>query len=273
MSSIIDTPARRIKVYRNGDIYHAGKKMIVPYHTRNFEQFLSECSQDVNLVNGGVRRLFNVHGKRIKSLDDILDSESYVATGGEPFKNVDYLLQEENIPPVFKGYSRSNLPILRDNSTISTTSQQLVRRKVNRSNGGLLIDEPKFPPPTSGMFNATTKAFKVVVFENGEANNEGIRLILNHRNCKTFEQLLKFLSSLKLLKSGQVRKIYDVKTGQKLKTLKDLVHGQNLALSSFDYFKKVNYKFIDVTTNTTQTKKEPDVIHLYLTPATACASS
>jgi hypothetical protein len=95
-------------------------------------QFLAECSKDVHLVTGGVRKLFTMQGQRIRSLSDLEDNSQYVATAGEPFKNVDYMTEEDQLP-VFNGYSRTNLNILNDLPPIQ-------RRKINRSTGGLLLE-------------------------------------------------------------------------------------------------------------------------------------
>jgi hypothetical protein len=48
-----------------------------------------------------------------------------------------------------------------------------------------------------------------------------------------------------LIKQGQVRKLYDIATGKRIKSLADVYNNQNIALSSFDPFKKRNYKVID----------------------------
>jgi hypothetical protein len=95
-------------------------------------QFLAECSKDVKLITGGVRKMYTMTGQRIKSLDEIEDNTMYVASAGDPFRNVEYMTEESHLP-VFNGYSKSNLTILQD-------ALPLRRRKINRSTGGLLLD-------------------------------------------------------------------------------------------------------------------------------------
>jgi hypothetical protein len=76
---------------------------------------------------------------------------------------------------------------------------------------------------------------------------------------------MKYFSSLKLIKSGQVRKLYDAKTGKRIRHLSAIENGMNLALSSFDPFKKLPYRFIDLSATTKNIKKEPEVEKHYLT--------
>ncbi|KAJ3269554.1 hypothetical protein HDV01_001316 [Terramyces sp. JEL0728] len=207
-----------------------------------------------------------MNGARVRSLDELHDSRFYVATSGEPFKKVDYLVEEDQIPPVFIGVSRATLSM----QQTSQSQTSLTRRKINRSTGGLLTEDQKAEirnqHSEKSLFGPSSKAFKIAVFENGEQMNEGVRLILNHRNCKTFEQLLKYLSSLKILKSGQVRKIYDAKSGKRIRVLNDLQPGQNIVLSSFDPFKKLPYHFIDLESKVPVMKKEkqvPKIVRFY----------
>jgi hypothetical protein len=70
---------------------------------------------------------------------------------------------------------------------------------------------------------------------------------------------MKYFSSLKIIKCGQVRKLYDIGTGKRVRHLSDIENGMNLALSSFDPFKKSPYKIVDLLQGPTIVKKEPDV--------------
>ena len=81
---------------------------------------------------------------------------------------------------------------------------------------------------------------------------------------------MKYFSSLKILKSGQVRKIFDAKTGRRLRALNDLESGQNLILSAFDPLKKVPYKLIDFSGAVTTVKKEPEVFVSLISAIESC---
>ena len=72
---------------------------------------------------------------------------------------------------------------------------------------------------------------------------------------------MRYLSSLKLTKSGQVRKIYEPNTGKRIRHLSEIVNGMNLVLSAFDPFKKAPYRLFDFTQPpaTALAKKENEV--------------
>ncbi|KAJ3304099.1 hypothetical protein HDV03_003085 [Kappamyces sp. JEL0829] len=249
----METHGRRIRLFKNGDIYFPGKKMLIsPTYLRNFEQFLAECSRELEL---GTRKVYTMEGVRLRDLSDLEDGRSYVCSGGDLFKDVSY--NKDIAGPGFKAYSKDNLaiPAIRDNPILE-------RKRINRSVGGLLSDNTPLKGSEAALFDASTKAFKIAVFENGEQKQEGMKIILNHRNCKTFDQLMRYFSSLKLTKSGQVRKMYEATSGKRIRHLSEIENGMNLVLSAFDPYKKVAYKLVDFTQQPSPAKKEPDVLRI-----------
>lgn len=70
---------------------------------------------------------------------------------------------------------------------------------------------------------------------------------------------MKYFSSLKIIKSGQVRKMYDCRTGKRVRHLSEIENGMNLALSAFDPFKKVPYRLVDLSETKSKVKKTPEV--------------
>ncbi|KNE56491.1 hypothetical protein AMAG_02291 [Allomyces macrogynus ATCC 38327] len=85
------TNARKIWVYRNGDRHFPGRRILVnDRRYKNFEQFLSSLTSDVALRSGAVRKIYDLSGRRIESLNDITDCSFYVAAGSEPFRPVAY---------------------------------------------------------------------------------------------------------------------------------------------------------------------------------------
>jgi hypothetical protein len=49
----------------------------------------------MQLVNGAVRRVYDISGKLVRGLEDIVDGGVYIATGGEFFKRAPYIEQEK----------------------------------------------------------------------------------------------------------------------------------------------------------------------------------
>ena len=58
---------------------------------------MHQLAEDVPLTSGAVRRVYTIDGSPVRSLDDIKDGGMYVASGGETFKRVPYLLDDENV--------------------------------------------------------------------------------------------------------------------------------------------------------------------------------
>ncbi|KAJ3197466.1 hypothetical protein HDU67_003721, partial [Dinochytrium kinnereticum] len=100
--------------------------------------------------------------------------------------------------------------------------------------------------------------YRVVVFANGDTANPGLKLVLNYRNCKSFDQLLTILSNLMRLKAGFVRKLYDAESGRRVQSLKDLKDGENLVAGTWEPFKRVKYPLINPNMNQFDVKKEDD---------------
>ena len=54
-----------------------------------------QIASDVQLNSGAVRKLFTVEGAPVRGLDDLVDGGMYVASGGDSFKKVPYLINDE----------------------------------------------------------------------------------------------------------------------------------------------------------------------------------
>ncbi|KAI8928996.1 hypothetical protein BC831DRAFT_46103 [Entophlyctis helioformis] len=242
----------RIRVYRNGDAYFPGKKFVVNGKVyKNYEQFLLRLSDEVQLMTGAVRRLYDLEsGTQVRRLDELGDGKIYVATGGEPYKKVEYKMVDDGGIP--GGKSTGTLVAKR------TETRQHTRR-VTRSTGGLLTQDGGIPPTEKAIFQPNSKAYKIIVFENGEATNPGMKMILNYRNCRGFDKMLQHISSLFVLKTGQVRKLYDAETGKRIRTMQDIHPGHNIVAGSFEPFKRVQYPLVDLDkVNHTVKSKEPE---------------
>ena len=77
---------RTIRLLRNGDPFYRGHKFVISSRSyRYFEAFMDNISDTLNANFGAIRRIYTIDGHRIKSLDELQDGETYVATGLERF--------------------------------------------------------------------------------------------------------------------------------------------------------------------------------------------
>uniref|UniRef100_A0A8C5XWX7 Doublecortin domain containing 2C n=1 Tax=Microcebus murinus TaxID=30608 RepID=A0A8C5XWX7_MICMU len=91
--SLVDTtPAKTILVYRNGDQFFVGRKVVLSRRrVATFEGLLEQLSEQVE-APFGVRRLYTpTHGHQVLQLDALQAGGKYVAAGRERFKKLDYI--------------------------------------------------------------------------------------------------------------------------------------------------------------------------------------
>ncbi|KAJ3307486.1 Doublecortin domain-containing protein 2C [Blyttiomyces sp. JEL0837] len=243
MSTLDEFKSRKIRVFRNGDIFTPGKKLVIsPRVYRNYEQFLHNISLDLNLLNGAVRRVYTMEGHLIESLDDLIDGAFYVATAGEMFKRVRYSLKEEH------------------ETSMASIEDGVERRKMGfkkRFEGfDGLREEPRMGEKP--IFGPSSKAYRIVVFLNGEPGITPLKLVLNYRNCKSFDQVIMSVSSAYKKK---ITKLFDTK-GRRVTSLHDLRDGQNLVAVGIENFKPASYPAINPANSQFDIKKEDDTPHI-----------
>jgi hypothetical protein len=128
---------------------------------RNYEALLTLFSRDLGLNSGSVRRIFDMSGRQVRRLEDLRDGGFYVCSSGEPFRPVDYVVSDFE--------SRKNSLVMRYGNASSQAGSRngsaapsrsgsmelLVRRKVNRSTGGLLAEDTVFHVDQQQIFGPT----------------------------------------------------------------------------------------------------------------------
>ncbi|XP_073339297.1 doublecortin domain-containing protein 2 [Pagrus major] len=85
-------PTKTIIVYRNGDAFFPGKKIVVnPRQVTTFDYFLASLTKGMEAPFGAIRKLYTHRkGHRVQRLDDLTHGSVYVAAGNEQFKKLDY---------------------------------------------------------------------------------------------------------------------------------------------------------------------------------------
>ncbi|XP_069731676.1 doublecortin domain-containing protein 2B [Phaenicophaeus curvirostris] len=141
-------PAKSVVVYRNGDPFFPGRKLVVsPRRFLTFEAFLAEVTVSIG-ASVAVRNLYTArHGHRVAALGDLQDGRQYVAAGFEKFKKLDYLRHGRTEPRGTRQSEglrlRAAAPWKPDIVTQQQTQNHLPRTIHVFRNGDLL--SPPFP--------------------------------------------------------------------------------------------------------------------------------
>ncbi|NWT95359.1 DCLK2 kinase, partial [Urocynchramus pylzowi] len=175
--------ARKARFYRNGDRYFKGLVYAIsPDRFRSFDALLVELtrslSDNVNLPQG-VRTIYTIDGsKKLTSLDELVEGESYVCASNEPYRKVDYT---KNVNPNW-------CVNIRAGSSRSLTSLTPTRSEVKESKDFI---KPKL----------------VTVIRSGVKPRKAVRILLNKKTAHSFEQVLNDITEAIKLDSGVVKRL------------------------------------------------------------------
>ncbi|KAM6440805.1 serine/threonine-protein kinase DCLK2 isoform 1-T1 [Liasis olivaceus] len=175
--------AKKARFYRNGDKYFKGS--VYPISSdrfRSFDALLVELtrslSDNVNLPQG-VRAIYTIDGSRkVSSLDELVDGESYVCASNEPFRKVDYT---KNVNPNWSVNIKSG-------SSRSLTSLTSAKSEIKESKDFI---KPKL----------------VTVIRSGVKPRKAVRILLNKKTAHSFDQVLTDITEAIKLDSGVVKRI------------------------------------------------------------------
>ncbi|XP_057186564.1 serine/threonine-protein kinase DCLK2 isoform X5 [Triplophysa rosa] len=184
--------AKKVRFYRNGDRYFKGLVYAVSHDRfRSVDALLMELtrslSDNVNLPQG-VRSIYTIDGtKKITSLDELIEGESYVCSSNEPYRKVDYT---KNVNPNWsvnvKTVMSRSLP-----SLITTKNEQRERESKD-------FIKPKL----------------VTVIRSGVKPRKAVRILLNKKTAHSFEQVLTDITDAIKLDSGAVKRLYTLEGKQ-----------------------------------------------------------
>ncbi|ERE90798.1 serine/threonine-protein kinase DCLK1 isoform 1 [Cricetulus griseus] len=180
--------AKKVRFYRNGDRYFKGiVYAISPDRFRSFEALLADLtrtlSDNVNLPQG-VRTIYTIDGlKKISSLDQLVEGESYVCGSIEPFKKLEYT---KNVNPNWS-------------VNVKTTSASRAVSSLATAKGG----------PSEVRENKDFIRPKLVtIIRSGVKPRKAVRILLNKKTAHSFEQVLTDITDAIKLDSGVVKRLY-----------------------------------------------------------------
>ncbi|XP_076585391.1 serine/threonine-protein kinase DCLK2 isoform X2 [Chaetodon auriga] len=189
--------ARKVRFYRNGDKYFKGLVYAVSNDRfRSLDALLMELtrslSDNVNLPQG-VRTLYALDGgRKITSLDELAEGESYVCASNEPFRRVDYT---KNVNPNWSVGSKTS-------TSRSLSSLIPLRSELQREAKDFI--KPKL----------------VTVIRSGVKPRKAVRILLNKKTAHSFDQVLTDITDAIKLDSGAVRRLYTLE-GKQITCLQD----------------------------------------------------
>ncbi|XP_010221910.1 PREDICTED: serine/threonine-protein kinase DCLK1-like [Tinamus guttatus] len=180
--------AKKVRFYRNGDRYFKGiVYAISPDRFRSFEALLADLtrtlSDNVNLPQG-VRTIYTIDGtKKITSLDQLVEGESYVCGSIEPFKKLEYT---KNVNPNWS-------------VNVKTTSTSRSVPSLATAKGGT---------PDAKENKDFIRPKLVTIIRSGVKPRKAVRILLNKKTAHSFEQVLTDITDAIKLDSGVVKRLY-----------------------------------------------------------------
>uniref|UniRef100_A0A8C8VN66 Doublecortin like kinase 1 n=1 Tax=Pelusios castaneus TaxID=367368 RepID=A0A8C8VN66_9SAUR len=202
--------AKKVRFYRNGDRYFKGiVYAISPDRFRSFEALLADLtrtlSDNVNLPQG-VRTIYTIDGaKKIATLDQLVEGESYVCGSIEPFKKLDYT---KNVNPNWS-------------VNVKTTS-------ASRTVPSLAI--AKGSPSDARENKDFIRPKLVTIIRSGVKPRKAVRILLNKKTAHSFEQVLTDITDAIKLDSGVVKRLYTL-DGKQVMCLQDFFGDEDIFIA------------------------------------------
>ncbi|XP_013103487.2 serine/threonine-protein kinase GA29083 [Stomoxys calcitrans] len=230
--------ARRIKFYRNGDRFYPG--ITIPVSNERYRSFeslfedLTRLLEENVKIPGAVRTIYTMCGKKISTLEELEDGQSYVCScNNENFKKVEYNTTSQPLTNLsisnktsnrISKYYRPSSP-LKNGSTNSN----------NIGNGGAAANATTGGPNTNGspILGKMSERDSVVhprivtLIRNGTRPRKLMRLLLNKRNSPSFDHVLTAITQKVKLDTGYVRKVFTL-SGSPVTNLADFFGAEDV---------------------------------------------
>ncbi|XP_026111670.1 serine/threonine-protein kinase DCLK2-like isoform X1 [Carassius auratus] len=192
--------AKKVRFYRNGDRYFKGLVYAVSVDRfRSLDALLAELTRALadNLhLPQGVRNIYSADGaRRIASLEEIVEGESYVCASNEPYRKVEYT---KNVNPNWGSRLAGAGPVPGAGPV-----------------GGAGRQGPQSREPKDFI-----KPKLVTVIRSGVKPRKAVRILLNKKTAHSFEQVLADITEAIKLDSGVVKRLYTL-DGKQLTSLQD----------------------------------------------------
>ncbi|KAH6935331.1 hypothetical protein HPB50_005213 [Hyalomma asiaticum] len=189
--------ARRLTFFRNGDRFDKGLVYALSLEkVRTFEALLEDLTRIMVELPMGVRFIFSEDGReKVSQLEHLCEGCVYVCSSTDHFVRLPYGRQEPPRPHWTLGRSTRGIP-----GTPSST--------------------PTAHHNTLPTHHGFVRPKLITVIRNGVRPRKAVRVLLNHKTARSFEQVLDDVTKVIKLDSGAVRKVFTL-TGKPVTTLAD----------------------------------------------------
>ncbi|XP_014906575.1 doublecortin domain-containing protein 2-like isoform X1 [Poecilia latipinna] len=205
-------PAKTVTVYRNGDAFYPGKKVVLnPRHLSTFDNFMNTLTRHMEAPFGAVRRLYTpTEGHSVQELAQLKHGGSYVAAGNEPFKVLNYC-------------------------GIATINQQ---KKKNT----MIKPVPHTRVVASSRWRKTKDGTCTInVFSNGELRIPPARVRIPKHTLKSWDRVLTMVTHKVELRTGAVYKLCRL-DGRPVSGSSELENNQHYVAVGPEKFKPLPYE-------------------------------
>uniref|UniRef100_UPI00358E74FC serine/threonine-protein kinase DCLK1-like isoform X2 n=1 Tax=Myxine glutinosa TaxID=7769 RepID=UPI00358E74FC len=187
--------AKKVRFYRNGDRYFKGiVYAISPDRFRSLDALLEDLTRtltdNVNLPQG-VRAIYTIDGsRRVSSLDELVEGESYVCSSGETFRKLDYT------------------KTLNPNWALTVKTSGTRGQSAGKGNMGNFESRDFIRPKL------------VTVIRSGVRPRKAVRILLNKKTAHSFDQVLTDITDAIKLDTGIVKRLFTFR-GKQVTCLQD----------------------------------------------------
>lgn len=215
--------ARRIKFYRNGDRFYPG--ITIPVSNERYRSFeslfedLTRLLEDNVKIPGAVRTIYTMCGKKISTLDELEDGQSYICScNNENFKKIEYNTSSQPLANLTLSNKTNNRlsKAYRPSSPLKNGTAAYNSGGGSTVGGGVTANGTN---ATSGATNGSpvlklSERDRVVhprivtLIRNGTKPRTIMRLLLNKRNSPSFDHVLTAITQVIRLDTGYVRRVF-----------------------------------------------------------------
>lgn len=191
--------AKKCRFFRNGDQWFPGALLAINNDKhRTWESLLEDLTRILDHPQHlaiGVRHIFALDGQKITNLEHLIEGCEYVASSTDILKTIDY--QKAKLPQ-WRIHARRK-EALHVQKKCNQMTQSASPFTNSSSNNGLS------PIESNKTF---IKPKLITVIRNGVHPRKAVRILLNHRTARSFEQVLDDITEAIKLDSGAVRKVF-----------------------------------------------------------------